>query len=275
MKILIAGSIILVLFFGAAAFVYLARLADGGSVLADNLSEPLNGATAAKVDINCGPGHLTIDPLTGSEQLLAGGTLQYLESQGLPTRALASKNGQATLTLRGSENGAGRSGFRFPWQACGGGAFEWQIHLNPTVASDITAHSDGGNVKLNLARMAVSHLSADTGGGNMDVVLPDNAANLSVAVKTGAGNVTVEIGSNITGHNTVDASSGAGNVVVRVPGGIAARIHANTGLGKTTVDSRFNKTDEHTYQSSDYDGAADRVEITVNSGTGNVNINTP
>jgi len=180
-------------------------------------------------------------------------------------------NGQATLTLRAS--GTGRPWFRFPWAVCNG-ATEWQIHLNPNVQSDITAHSGGGNVKLNLAGMAVTRVSADTGGGNMDVVLPDNAANLSVTAKTGAGNVTVEIGSGITGSNTVNANSGAGNVVVRVPSGIAARIHATSGLGKATVDSRFSKIDGNTYQSPDYDGAANRVEITVNSGAGNVSVNT-
>ena len=159
------------------------------NVLTYNLSEPLNGATTAKVDINAGDGNLTIDRLTGGEQVLASGTLQYFENQGLPTRTLDSSNGQATLTLRGG--GTRRPWFRFPWAACNG-ATEWQIHLNPTVSSDITAHSDGGNVKLNLAGMAVTRVSADTGGGNMDVVLPDNAANLSVTAKTGAGNVTVE-----------------------------------------------------------------------------------
>jgi len=240
-------------------------------VLTYNLSEPLGGATTAKVDINTGAGNLTIDKLTGGEQLLASGTLQYLENQGLPTRSVNTSNGQVTLTLRAS--GTGRPWFRFPWAVCNG-ATEWQIHLNPTVASDITAHSDGGNVKLNLAGMVVTRVSADTGGGNMDVVLPDNAANLSVAAKTGAGNVTLEIGSGITGSNTVNANSGAGNVVVRVPSGIAACIHATSGLGKATVDSRFSKIDGNTYQSPDYDSAANRVEITVNSGAGDVSVNT-
>jgi hypothetical protein len=240
-------------------------------VLTHNLSEPLGGATTAKVDINTGAGNLTIDKLTGGEQLLASGTLQYLENQGLPTRSVNTSNGQATLTLRAS--GTGRPWFRFPWAVCNG-ATEWQIHLNPTVASDITAHSDGGNVKLNLAGMVVTRVSADTGGGNMDVVLPDNAANLSVAAKTGAGNVTVEIGSGITGSNTVNANSGAGNVVVRIPSGMAAKVHATGGLVKVTVDPRFSKTGNNTYQSSDFDSAANRVEITVKSGAGNVSVNT-
>ena len=217
-------------------------------VLTHNLSEPLNGATTAKVEINTGDGNLTIDRLAGGEQVLATGTLQYLENQGLPTRTLNTSDGQATLTLKGG--GAGQSWFRFPWAACNG-ATEWQIHLNPTVSSEITAHSDGGNVKLDLAGMAVTRVSADTGGGNMDVVLPEDAANLSVTAK-----------------------SGAGNVAVLVPSGIATRIHASTGLGTVIVDSRFNKIDGNTYQSSDFDSAANKVEITVHSGAGNVSVNT-
>jgi predicted membrane protein len=106
----------------------------------------------------------------------------------------------------------------------------------------------------------------------MDVVLPDNAANLSATAKTGAGNVTVEVGSGIEGSNTVEANSGAGNVVVRVPSGIAAKVHATSGLGKVIMDPRFVKMDGNTYQSHDYDGAADRIEVTVHSGAGNVSV---
>lgn len=108
----------------------------------------------------------------------------------------------------------------------------------------------------------------------MDLVLPDNAASLSVAAKTGGGNVTVDIGSGITGSSSVNAQSGAGNVVVHVPAGVAAKVHATSGLGKVTVDSRFSKIDGNTYQSADYDSAADKVEITAKSGAGNVSVST-
>jgi cell wall-active antibiotic response 4TMS protein YvqF len=240
-------------------------------VLTHNLSEPLNGTKTATVEINTDSGNLTIDQLTGGEQVLASGTLQYFEKQGTPTHILRSTNGQATLTLRGG--GTDRSWFRLPWAACKG-AYEWQIHLNPTVSSDITAHSGGGNVKLNLAGMALTHLLADTGGGNMDVVLPDNAANLSVTAKTGGGNITVEMGNGTTGSSTIDANSGAGNVVVHVPSGIAAKVHASSGLGKVIVDSRFSKIDDTTYQSTDYNTAANTVEISIHSGAGNVSVDT-
>jgi hypothetical protein len=217
-------------------------------VLTYNLSEPLSGAMTARIDIHAGDGNLTIDRLTGGEQVLASGTLQYLENQGLPTVNLASSSDQATLILR--KGGTGQPWFHLPWAACNG-ATEWQIYLNPTVSSDITAHSDGGNVKLNLAGMAVTCISADTGGGNIDMVLPDNPANLNVVAKTGAGNVNVQI-----------------------PDGIEARIHATSGLGKVIMDSRLNKIDNNTYQSPNYNGATNKVEITASTGAGNVIVST-
>lgn len=241
------------------------------NVLIDSLLEPLDGAKTAKVDINTGIGNLTIDPLTGDTQVLASGTLQYFEDQGLPTRSVNTSNGQTTLTL--TRKDTGQSWFHFPWEIFNG-ELEWQIHLNPTVASDIIAHSDGGNVKLYLAAIAATHVAADTGGGNLEVVLPDNVANLNASARTGGGNVTIEIGSGTKGNNIVDANSGAGNVIIHVPKSIAARVHARTGIGRATVDPWFSKIDSNTYQSPDYDSAANKVEITAHSGAGNVSIDT-
>ncbi len=278
----IALVMILVLLLGAlGGCAYAGAMTDsnlfgitGGAIMAQvlthNLSEPLNGASTAKVDINTESGNLTIDRLDGGEPLLASGALQYYEKQGIPSQSVALDNGQATLTLKGGR--ATQPWFRFPWDACNG-ASEWQVHLNPKVASDITARSGGGNVKLDLAGMTITRVFADTGGGNLNVVLPDDAANLDVTAKTGAGNVTVEIGAGTKGGNTLIAGSGAGNVVVRVPDGIAARIHATSGMGKVMVDARFGKIDKTTYQSSDYDTAANKIEITAGSGAGNVSVN--
>jgi predicted membrane protein len=99
--------------------------------------------------------------------------------------------------------------------------------------------------------MTVTRIAADTGGGNVEVILPDSVADLNVIAKTGAGNVTVHI-----------------------PHGVAARIHATSGLGKAIIDPQFSKTDQNTYQSPDFDSAFNRVEITIQSGAGNVSVNT-
>lgn len=242
--------------------------AGAGTVLSYTVSEPIGDVTEAKAEINPGDGNLTVDGQT-DEQVLVSGVLQYLEKNGLPITAVNPIGGQITLTL--NANG-GQQWNALPWSACNG-ATDWLVHLNSRVITDITTYSDGGNILLNLAGMVVSRVSAETGGGNVTVIMPAQTANLNMVAKTGAGDVNVEIGGT-TGSGIVNASSGAGNVTVRVPDGIAARIHATSGMGKVMIDSRFTQIDDTTYQSPDYDRAADRVEITINSGAGNVSVNT-
>lgn len=211
-----------------------------------NLSTPLNSANTASFEINSGTGNLVIDSLSRSDRLLASGELEYLEKQEPPSWTVEEKDGKVLTRLKAS--GGRKNGLRMPWASCNGET-NWQIHLNPAVSSDITAHSGGGNVRLDLTGMDISRISADTGGGNMDVILPDNAVIQSVTVKSGAGNVTI-----------------------RLPAGLTARIHAATGLGKVIVDPRFVQIDKNTYQSPDDTGGTNKVEILANSGAGNVSV---
>jgi hypothetical protein len=246
-------------------------ISSNKKVLTDYFSEPLCEVRSAIVFIDTASGNLTINKLAESEPVLVAGSLEYIANQRMPTRSVKMRNDEATLTL--ISKSIGRPLFRLPWSGCIA-ATDWNIHLNPDVRAEITARSGGGNVKLDLASMTVTRVSAESGGGNLDLILPDHAANLNVSAKTGGGNVTVVIGSGMTGINIVDAGSGAGKVVVRIPGGIAARIHATTGWGKATVDPQFSQIDETTYQSPDFDRAANKAEITVKSGAGDVLVQT-
>jgi DUF4097 and DUF4098 domain-containing protein YvlB len=241
------------------------------NVLTYNLSEPLDGATTAKIDIDTASGNLAIDPLSGGEPVLASGALEYVANQDRPTCSVRTRDGRAVLTLKSSS--LGKPWFRLPWSACNA-ATNWRIHLNPGIEADITAHSGGGNLRLDLAGMHVTRLAADSGGGNLDVVLPDDAADLDVTAKTGGGNVTVDVGRGTRGRSALKATSGAGTIEVRLPSGLAARIYATTGLGKATVDPQFGGVDKYLYQSPDYETAADRIDITAQSGAGNVIVHT-
>lgn len=215
------------------------------NLLYDNFSEPMVQATSAKIDIHAGDGNLTIDGSAG--ETFARGELQYGEKQGQPTRKLAVNQGQASFVLRG---GASRQPwFHMPWSACNG-ATEWQVHLNPDVTTNLTAESDGGNIWLDLSGMAISRVSAGTGGGNIHVVLPEPAGEMSLVAKTGAGNVIVDL-----------------------PVGTAARIHATTGLGKASIDASFSQIDKFVYQSAAYAQAINKIEIKISSGAGNVVVN--
>ena len=218
------------------------------NVLTYNLSEPLDGAATVKVEIDPVDGNLIIDGNAERGHELVSGELQYLEKQGIPTVFVKTINEQTVLSMKAQ--GGGQMWLRLPWRACNG-ATEWQIHLNPDLPSDIIAHSGGGNVKLDLSGMKITGVSAETGGGNMDVILPESVANTSVTARSGAGNVTLI-----------------------VPNGISARIHATTGMGKVIMDPQFSQIDKVTFQSPDYERASEKVEITLESGAGNVSVAT-
>src|SRR5512142_370683 len=124
-------------------------------VFTETLSEPLDGTTTASIDINTADGNLKIDALPSGPEL-ASGALQYLENQAAPNHSVILNGSQAAFTLKSGSKG--QPWMRLPWAACNG-ATEWHIHLNPSIALDITAHSGGGNVSLDLAGLTITHLT--------------------------------------------------------------------------------------------------------------------
>jgi hypothetical protein len=74
-------------------------------LLTQTLSEPLGSLKTVKININPGDGNLIVDGLTDNGQVLASGTLQYLENQGLPMKSMDKSNGQATFNLKSVGDG--------------------------------------------------------------------------------------------------------------------------------------------------------------------------
>jgi len=119
--------------------------------------------------------------LSEGEPLLVKGGLEYLENQQPPIWKTNMDNGLYTFNLEAS--GGRQPVFHLPWSTCNGET-DWQIHLNPTIPSNICATSGRGNIKIDLTGMVVTSLVTDKGGGNMEVILPDAVENLSVLVRT-------------------------------------------------------------------------------------------
>jgi hypothetical protein len=269
MKIAVAVVVGAVLLIGAALGVVFLRPPSQSAVAVQELAEPLNEAHTSSLDFDLAQGNLAIDRLTGGEPLLVGGTLEYYENGGMPARSLSSMGGQATLALSVGSDPSPR--WRLPWEACNA-ENDWQLHLNPAVVYEIAARTGGGNLDLDLSGLRVTRLTAETGGGNAQIRLPNGAVNLSVAVKTGAGKIVVEVGAGTKGRNGLTVENGAGSVDIRVPAGLAVRLIATSGLGKVVADPSLVQTDEGTYQSGDYDVNENRITIHVSNGAGTVSV---
>jgi hypothetical protein len=68
-------------------------------------------------------------------------------------------------------------------------------------------------------------------------------------------------------RDPLTGTDGDGPRVEHPPDGLVRHI-------QESPTARFSKLDGHTYESPDYDDAANKVEITVSSGAGDVSVNT-
>ena len=75
-----------------------------------------------------------------------------------------------------------------------------------------------------------------------------------------------------SGNTRADIDTGASSLKVSIPAGVAAKIQVKSGIASVTVDARFPRITSGLYQSSDYDTAANRVDMTIDAGVGSIEI---
>ncbi|HEX5396083.1 MAG TPA: DUF5668 domain-containing protein [Candidatus Limnocylindria bacterium] len=129
----------------------------------------------------------------------------------------------------------------------GGERLDWDVRLAPDVELDLRIEGGASRSTLDLRELRVRRLDLKTGASQTNVRLPEH------------------------GVTAVRADAGAAQVTFEVPSGVAARIRSQMVVGRTDVDeSRFPKVDGGRYESADFATAADRIEIDVRGGMGNV-----
>lgn len=131
----------------------------------------------------------------------------------------------------------------------GGERLDWDVRLAPDVDLDLRLEGGASRSELDLRDLRVRRLDLKTGASQTSVRLPAH------------------------GVTAVRADAGAAQVSFEVPPGVAARIRTQMVVGATEVDdARFPRLERGRYESPDFDTAADRVEIDVRGGVGNVRI---
>ena len=127
-----------------------------------------------------------------------------------------------------------------------------------------------GRWQFQLAQNIPVVLTVESGASSLDLNLRDVLAT-RVALKTGASctNITMPA----QGSSLLDVEAGAASVNIRVPESTAARIRAKNSVMSLDVDTnRFPRLDSGFYQSSNFDSASDRSEITIEAGLGSISI---
>lgn len=203
------------------------------------VSIPLAGASEAHFTFNYGAGQLRILPSSNPDELIGGSFAGGMESE------MRMEGSKALLTLRTPSDVV----FTGPWPS-GQKGFEWNVGINKNIPTRLHLHTGANETVVDLRDTLTREIVLETGASRSEVTLPASA-----------------------GMTDVKVISGVAAVILHVPQGVAASIQMESGLSGVHVDtSRFIQSGEH-YESPDYATAVNRVNIRVESGLGNIEIN--
>lgn len=206
------------------------------SVEVETLTVPLEDAQTASVALAYGAGVLNVSAGTGPGTLLdarlAGGAKWDIKRNGTSTQIRLERDWQ----IQNLTN----------WQK---EANEWQVSLDRQIPLSLKLEGGASQTSLNLRDLNVRDLDVGSGASQISVVLP-----------AAAGSTKAHFG------------TGLAQLEITVPEGVAARIKSESGLADINVDERRFPRREKEYESPDYVGAENRVEIHLETGLGSVRV---
>ena len=200
-----------------------------------HVTVPLSGASRGIVRFKHGAGKLIVTTGMDSSNLVEG---EF--NQGLQVKS--EQRGDALdveLSL---------SDWGFPW--FGNQTLDWSVTLPRDVPIELYVDSGANDARFDLTEAQVTLITLHSGASSTRINLPSHARYTQVAVETGAASVALS-----------------------VPQGVAARISGGATLGSMNIDkTRFPPSGDG-YRSPDYDSAANKVDIRVQTGVGSIDIN--
>jgi hypothetical protein len=199
---------------------------------ADRLAIGLEGAPDAEVMVTFGAGHLAIGP--AAPGMLMDGTYDG------GVRAEKAAPGRVRIWPPSPEDVA--------WHRA---PFTWRVGVTAEVPLRLRVESGASDGELDLSSLHLAELRLRTGASETRVTLPRAA-----------------------GSTRVDAEGGAAAIHFVVPDGVAARIRTSMALGSSDIDTaRFPRTAAGgAWESPDFAGAANRVEIEFRGGVGTITV---
>jgi hypothetical protein len=212
---------------------------DTPDLEAEEVTIPLKDAGQARIRIKHGAGRLHIGAGAGLDELISGTFYG-----GVDHREVLHGD---TLEVEMQAKGGQFPQFLKPWAL--GKGLDWNMALNGDLAIALHLETGAASAELDLENLCITELVLKTGVSSTEVALPAEA-----------------------GYTRVSIESGVASASFRVPEGVAARIQSSSGLASIDVDeSRFPRKGD-IYESPDYEGSQNRVDIKVQMGLGSVSI---
>ena len=231
----VVGLILLAAIIAGAVWL-IGSEAGVAAVPIQEISEPLQGASQAVVELRPSVGMLQVSSMMTGDSLV-NGTLR--SGQGERVEREASLDG---TTARFSLVSEGNTVIYPVWRDS---SWIWDLLLNPNVPIELLAGMGVGEINLDLSDLQITRLEGNQGVGRIRIVLP------------AAGNFRGSL------------SSGIGETVIIVPPGTQVRIQSDTGIAVTNVPDNYNRQD-NIYTSPGYETGNEAIDLVVNQAIGRV-----
>jgi hypothetical protein len=243
-SLLLAGVLVIVLVLAVQGALPATVNASASSNVdrTETVSQAIDGAERATVDIQFGSGALNVTALTSDSGQLVEGTADL--SRGESLRQDYRKSGDAGYFTLGS-NGSWSSGPDLLFAP----EKSWNLSLNRDLPLELEVNPGAGQSTLDLVNLNLRRLQVDGGVGQVTVKLPAK------------------------GKYNVRINGGVGQVIVIVPEGVAARAQVDGGLGGVSAQGNFTRQGD-AYVTGNFDRAENRAMIEVDGGIGSIVLRT-
>jgi hypothetical protein len=237
------GGIVLAIILIGLGVVVITGAGRGGEVPREQASVPLEGASEAVVRLRHGAGRLRLAAGAGPGELASGSFGGGLDVQ-------TSRDGER-LRAEMSVKHRPWADWVTPWFRGRFDALNWDVVLNPSVTLSLELETGASESRIDLSDLQVRSLRLKTGASATMVELPRAA-----------------------GRTRVSVESGVASVRLRVPDGVAADIRVRSAMAGSKVDrARFPVAEgANHFRSPDFETAANRVEIDVETGVGSIEV---
>jgi Domain of unknown function (DUF5668)/N-terminal domain of toast_rack, DUF2154 len=207
-----------------------------GSANTENVSIDLQGATSADLDIRHGAGELRIHGGANGNEFAHGAFTSALDQK-------AVRNGdRLDVHLRPSHDV-----FDFPFFGPRN-QLDWDVSLNAGVPTALKLNLGANKSDLDLRDLNITNLDLDTGASETKLTLPSK------------------------GRFRADLDLGAASLEIIVPEGLSVRIRASLGAAELKIDQARFPRNGNFYQSTDYDTAANSVDMTIDAGAASIKV---
>ncbi len=213
------------------------RVDRGQRLSGDTISQSLDGATRANIDIEAGAGDVQLRATEEEQTLISG----YVSRQGSMRveESSSQSGGVAEYSLRA----VGPSVIT----GINDSNWAWNLEITSEVPVALEVSLGAGNLDLDLIDIDLSKLNADMGVGKMTVKFPAQ----------GSYNATI--------------NGAIGSIVLEVPRGYGVSVQYDTALVSADVPSGY-QSRNGTYYSPNYDSSADQIDISLDLAIGSWSI---